>query len=53
MVDSPAARMFAQAWGVAVETAVLAWLEDDRGVSEAQLIDRLVGALGALVIPVG
>lgn len=45
VTDSPAVRMLTHAWGALVEDAVLAWLDDDRGLTEDQLVEALVVAL--------
>lgn len=46
--DSPAMRMLARGWAAYVEHVVLAWVEDDRGLSREQLIGTLAISLGAI-----
>ena len=44
--DTPAMRLMARGWAALVEHVVLSWFEDDRGMSQ----DELVGALAARLI---
>lgn len=45
IVDSPAVRLMTRGWSALVEEVVLAWLEDDRGITREQLLGMLAGSL--------
>lgn len=54
IVDSPAVRLMVRGWSASVEDVVLAWLEDDRGISKRAMLDMLAASLaatGAIVSP--
>jgi len=46
--DSPAVRLMVRGWSALVEELLLRWLEDDRGLSRAQLVELMTGALPSL-----
>jgi AcrR family transcriptional regulator len=48
LVDTPAVRLMVRGWSALVEDMVLTWLDDDRGVTRAELLDMMTGALGGL-----
>jgi AcrR family transcriptional regulator len=45
LVDSPALRLLVRGWSAMVEDTVLSWLEDDRGIERAALLEMLANAL--------
>jgi len=49
-IDTPATRLLARGWAALVEDAVLAWLDDDAGLSREELLAKLAAALIALII---
>ena len=46
--DSPAVRMVVRGWSALVEDMLLSWLDDDRGLSRAQLVEMMAVALPSL-----
>ena len=48
LADSPQVRLMTRGWSALVEEVVLAWVDDDRGLTRDQLIDTLAAALPAV-----
>jgi AcrR family transcriptional regulator len=48
MVDSPALRLMVGGWSAMVEDVLLAWLDDDHGVTKERLLDLLAGSLATV-----
>lgn len=48
IVDSPAVRLMVRGWSASVEEVVLAWLDDDRGVTKPELLDMLARSLPSM-----
>ena len=46
--DTPAMRLMARGWAALVEYVVLAWFEDDRGLSQDELIADLALSLAGI-----
>jgi len=51
IADTPATRLVADSWAIFVEHLVLAWIDDESGLSRDALLDKLIGVLAALVLP--
>jgi AcrR family transcriptional regulator len=48
LADSPQVRLMTRGWSALVEEVVLAWVDDDRGLTRDQLIEKLALALPAV-----
>ena len=46
--DTPAMRLLARGWAAYAELVVLAWVDDDRGLSKQELLDTLTGSLSGM-----
>ena len=51
--DTPAIRLLARGWAAMTEYVVLAWIEDDRGISQDDLIANLALSLAGIASAVG
>jgi AcrR family transcriptional regulator len=49
LVDTPPVRLVLRGWSALVESIVLAWIDDDSGITKQQLITTCTLALPALV----
>lgn len=49
ITDSPSLRLLVDGWAAMVETVVVEWVTDRRGISREELLDRLSKALPAIV----
>ncbi|HET9501043.1 MAG TPA: TetR/AcrR family transcriptional regulator [Marmoricola sp.] len=49
IVDGPATRLLVDGWAAFTEEVVLGWVADPHGLSRAELLARLAGALPAIV----
>lgn len=50
--DTPAMRLMARGWAALVEYVVLAWFEDDRGLTQDELISNLALSLAGIAASV-
>jgi AcrR family transcriptional regulator len=50
--DTPAMRLMARGWAALVEYVVLAWIEDDRGMSQDELLSDLALSLAGIAASV-
>ena len=46
--DSPRVRLMVRGWSALVEDLLLSWLEDDRGITRAQLVEMMTASLPSL-----
>ncbi|HEY0902511.1 MAG TPA: TetR/AcrR family transcriptional regulator [Marmoricola sp.] len=49
VADMPATRLLVEGWAAFVENLVVAWVEDPHGLTREALLERLAGALFAIV----
>ena len=49
VADTPATRLLVDGWAAFVENLVVAWVEDPHGLTREALLERLAGALLAIV----
>lgn len=49
VADTPATRLLVEGWAAFVENLVVAWVEDPHGLTREALLERLAGALLAIV----
>jgi AcrR family transcriptional regulator len=50
VTDSPAMRLLVNGWAAMLETVILDWVADSRGVTREELLGRLARALPAIIL---
>lgn len=48
--DTAAVRLMADGWAAMAESVIVAWVEDDHGVTREELLDKLARALPAIAL---